>query len=160
MCVLNMSLLLHPVDEAKSFLSDASTQVTQIFEKLGDVLTRLATNVVDQQQMARYHRRWSLTQGASVKIRKRLLQDPADVGVQSILTVKRPYDAQQKHFETIDVDDDDDDDEEEDEADDESDEHGQGDATTTLRATHSHAITPTPPTSCLKRRGSYRTLGS
>ena len=131
MYVLNMSLLLHAVDEAKSSLSDTSTQSTQIFDKLGDVIIRLATNVVDQQQMATYHRRWSLAQGTSAKIRRRLLQDPTDVGVQSILTVKLPHDVQQKQFETIDVEDDEDDDEdeEEDDVEDESDKHGQGEDT-------------------------------
>ena len=50
--------------------------------------------------------------------------------------MKRPHDAQQKSFETIDVrDDDDDDDEEEDDADDESDENKHGDAVTTLQET-------------------------
>ena len=137
-CVLNMSLLLHAVDEAKSSLSDTSTQSTQIFDKLGDVIARLATNVVDQQQMAMYHRRWSLTQGTSARIRRRLLQDPTDVGVQSILTVKRSHDVQQKQFETIEVDDDEDDDEDEEEDDDvedESDEHGQGEDAAAVKET-------------------------
>ena len=73
----------------------------------------LATNVVDQQQMATNHRRWSLTQGTDAKIRTRFLQDPADVGVQSILKVRRPHDSQHK-FDSIDDEDDDDDDDDDD----------------------------------------------
>ena len=42
------------------------------------VALRVASNLVDVHQLSMYHRRWSFTQGAEQKVRRRLLQEKTD----------------------------------------------------------------------------------
>ena len=63
---------------------------------------RVASNLVDVHQLGVYHRRWSLTQGAEQKTRRRLLQEKTDDSVAVILSIKRPHEASHTRFDTAD----------------------------------------------------------
>ena len=102
--VLNSSLLLHFIDDARATMQSAAPALKVFFDRLERLTTRVAANMVDAQQMATYHRRWSLTQGADTAVRRRLLQDSTAVGVNEVLKVRRPHEAQHTRFEDSDED--------------------------------------------------------
>ena len=102
--ILNSSLLLHFIDDARATMQPAAPALKVFFDRLERLTTRVAANMVDTQQMATYHRRWSLTQGADTAVRRRLLQDSTAVGVSEVLKVRRPHEAQHTRFEDSDED--------------------------------------------------------
>ena len=91
--ILNVSLLLHTMDEVKSSVGALSPELQQGFKRIDRAAKRVVANAVDVYQVATYHRRWSLTQGAEHEVRARLLQDPMDAEVECILDIRRPHDA-------------------------------------------------------------------
>ena len=100
--VLNASLLLHLIDVTKSDPPTSYEDMQEFLTTARSAAQRVASNLVDVHQLGMYHRRWSLTQGAEQKVRRRLLQEKTDDSVTAILTVKRPHEASHTRFDTAD----------------------------------------------------------
>ena len=100
--VLNVSLLMHTIDEARASLRDITPEVADFIERLTGAARRVVNGVVDVQQMATYHRRWSLVQGAAPEVKLRLLEGPTDVSVSDILDVRRLHEAKKPGFKSDD----------------------------------------------------------
>ena len=81
-------------DEAMEAARKLWAAATEAFVRLRGAARRMAATAVDVQQIAVYHRRWSLLQGAEQDVVMRLLTDNTGLDVHNILDVRRPHDAQ------------------------------------------------------------------
>ena len=87
--VLNVFLLMHTIDEARTSLRDITPGVAEFIERLTAAARRVVNGTVDVQQMATYHRRWSLVQGAAPAVKLRLHRKVPPMSVSNILDVRR-----------------------------------------------------------------------
>ena len=99
--IMNASLLLHVLDECERDLTGEAPNAggfsfskTAIFARIRDAARRVAIGVVDMQQTATYHRRWSLLQGGAHAEVIKLLSSPTGVGVTTILDIKKPVETE------------------------------------------------------------------
>ena len=80
-------------EEAKEAARKVWAATSDAFMRLRGAARRMAATAVDVQQIAVYHRRWSLLQGAEQDAMMRLLMDNSGLDVNNILDVRRPHNA-------------------------------------------------------------------
>ena len=88
--ILNASLFMHVINDAERSATTATPEVTAAFSRIRAAARRLTDNMVDVQQTAVYHRRWSLLQGAEEEVKLRLLKDDSGYDRNVILDVRKP----------------------------------------------------------------------